>query len=81
MTFLKFLKSLHKINDPLPSESSASSGDGKRLYKRLNQVTFAFCLYNLKDSCNPRSRGGEDRRGAARGILFLGSGRQVLRNG
>ena len=41
MRFLKFLELLHKINDPLPAESSASAGDGKKLYKRLNQVAFA----------------------------------------
>jgi len=43
MKFLNFLKFLHKIDDPLPPESSTSTTDGKKLYKRLNQVIFAAC--------------------------------------
>jgi len=42
MKFLRLLNLFNKISDSLPSESSAVvSSDGKKLYKRLNQVTFA----------------------------------------
>jgi len=41
MEFLKLLKSFHKIHYILPSESSTSANDGKKLYTRLNQLTLS----------------------------------------
>ena len=48
MKFLKLLHCFQKINDVLPSESSTSIADGRKLYKRLNQVTFAVGVLRIK---------------------------------
>jgi len=55
MKFLKFLSSVNKVNDLLPSESSGSTGDGKKLYKRLNQVNFAVCNRRAPVKCGLRN--------------------------
>jgi len=38
MRNLKFLQHLERINDSLPSETSNNVNEGRKLYKRLNQV-------------------------------------------
>jgi len=50
MKFLKLLNCLNKIGDSLPPDcSTVCSSDGKKLYKKLNQVTIAIRISSHAD--------------------------------